>query len=304
MKVVLVNPSLDGNRANWFPIGLGYIAAVLRQAGFDVELIDIPGEGLTRAGFRARLAATKADAFGIGGIVTTFNNVVDTASYIRASHPNAFLFAGNTVGYSIPEILLSNSEISAIVLGEGEITAVELMKAVRDGRDLSGVQGLMYKKQDRSLTSTGEREPIENIDELPFPAWELMPMGRYFENTKYRYCVISTVRGCPFNCTYCCKTFMGYRIRYRTPASIMAELLAFRKKFGMDIFYFFDDLSTVNKSRMLEFCDLKRNSALRNIRWTISARANLVDDELIMALWTRPSESVPIGHRKVYHPEA
>ncbi len=284
MKIALINPALEMDSACWFPIGLGYIASVLRQAGFEVELIDILGEGLSRKAFRERLASVKADAFGIGGIVTAFNNVVDAAAYIRQEHPNALIFAGNTVAYSIPEILLKNSEVSAIVLGEGEDTTVEFMKAVRDGTELGGVKGLMYKAKDGTLVNTGEREPIKDIDTLPFPAWDLMPLKRYFKNAKLRYCVISTVRGCPFNCTYCCKTFMGYKIRYRTPASIMAELLAFQKKYGMDIFYFFDDLSTVNKPRMLEFCRLKMASPLKKVPWTISARVNLVDDELIANL--------------------
>ncbi len=284
MKVVLINPALEMNNACWFPIGLGYIASVLRRAGFEVELIDIIGEGLSRKDFQTRLASVKADAFGIGGIVTAYNNAVDAASYIRAAHPGAFIFAGNTVAYSIPELLLKTSEVSAIVLGEGEMTAAELMKAVRDGRPLTEVKGLMFKGRNGELVNTGERPPIENIDELPLPAWDLMPMERYFRNAKTRYCVISTVRGCPFSCTYCCKTFMGYRIRYRTPKSIMNELLVFNEKYGMDVFHFFDDLSTVNKSRMLEFCGLKMDSALKKVKWTITARVNLVDDELIKAL--------------------
>jgi anaerobic magnesium-protoporphyrin IX monomethyl ester cyclase len=284
MKVVLINPAVDMKNANWFPIGLGYIASVLQQAGFEVELIDIPGEGLIREDFQAKLSKVEADAFGIGGLVTAFNNVVDAAAYIRSAHPGAFLFSGNTVAYSIPEILLKNSEVSAIVLGEGEITVVELMRAVKEGRDLSEIKGLVYKDVNGNLVKTGNREAIKDIDALPFPAWDLMPIGRYFQNTKYRYCVVSTVRGCPYNCVYCCKTFMGYQIRYRMPASIMDELLTFHKKYGMDVFYFFDDLSTVNKARMLEFCRLKMNSIIKDVRWTISARVNLVDEELIIAL--------------------
>ncbi len=279
MKVVLINPALEMSNACWFPIGLGYIAASLREAGFEVELIDILGEGLTRHQFRERLKATRAEAFGIGGIVTAFNNVVDAVSYVREAHPEAFIFAGNTVAYSIPEILLRNSEVTAVVLGEGEVTAVELMRAVRDGGSFEGIKGLMYRGEGGRLVTTGEREPIKDIDKLPLPAWDLMPLERYFKNAKARYCVISTVRGCPFNCSYCCKTFMGYTIRYRTPPSVMAELLAFHARYGMDVFHFFDDLSTVNKARMLEFCRLKMGSAIKGVPWTISARVNLVDEE-------------------------
>jgi len=284
MKIVLINPALEMDNACWFPIGIGYVAAILRDAGFKVELIDILGEGLTRQAFQDRIASVKADAFGLGGIVTAFNNVVDTAAYIRKAHPNALIFAGNTVAYSIPEILLRNSEISVVVLGEGETTTLELIKAMQEGKPLSTIPGLMFKTPSGELINTGERPPIEEIDTLPFPAWDLMPLERYFKNVKARYCVISTVRGCPFTCTYCCKTFMGYKIRYRTPSSIIKELLAFQGRYGMDVFYFFDDLSTINKKRMMEFCFLKMGSSLKKVPWTISARVNLVDEEMIMAL--------------------
>lgn len=284
MKVVLINPAIEMNHRNWYSLGIGYIAAVLLKEGFEVEIVDIIGENLTKNDFINRIKNIKADCFGIGGIVTAFNNVVDAALYIREQHPQAFIFAGNTVAYSIPDIILKNSVIEAVVLGEGEITVCELMHAIKDKTNLSEVKGIMYKDKQGNVYTTGKREPIQDLDALPLPAWELMPLENYFRNTRSRYCIISTVRGCPYNCIYCCKTFIDYKVRYRSAESIIFELLEFYQRYNMDVIYFFDDLSTGNKKRIIDFCKLKINSKLAHIPWTLSARVNLFDDEIAQML--------------------
>ncbi len=284
MKVVLINPPIDTASRSWYPIGIGYIAAVLQNAGFDVELIDLIGENLSRQDFKARLRATGARCFGIGGIITALNSVLDIAGYIREYQPEAFIFAGNTVAYTIPEIILRHSAVNAVVMGEGELTAVELLRARERQADLQPVPGLFFRGNGGDLVQTPARDPLPDLDALPFPAWDLMPLENYFRNARHRYCVISTVRGCPYACTYCVKTFKDYKVRYRTAASIMAELLAFHDRYRIDSFYFFDDLSTINKPRMLEFCRLKMASDLRSATWTISARANLLDEDIAAAL--------------------
>ncbi len=132
--------------------------------------------------------------------------------------------------------------------------------------------------------ATEKREPIEDLDALPFPAWELLPLENYFRNAKNRYCLVSTVRGCPYNCTFCCKTFMGYKVRYRSPESILSELLEFHARYSISSFNFFDDLSMVKKRNLLRFCELKAKSELSSVPWTISGRVNLIDEELAKAL--------------------
>ncbi|RPJ06167.1 MAG: radical SAM protein [Spirochaetaceae bacterium] len=284
MDVVLVNPALEMRSRRWFPLGIGYIASFLRNNGKKIEIVDIPGENLDRESFQKRIKSLKAKYYGIGGIFTAFNNVIAAVEYIHEIHPDAFIFAGNTVAYSAPELLMSQCHVNAIVMGEGEVTTLELINAINNGVDLKNVKGIMFKDGDGKMHINEEREPIENLDALPFPAWDMLPIKKYFKKTNTRYCVISTVRGCPYNCIYCCKTFMGYKIRYRSAESIFAELLEFHRLFGMDIFYFFDDLSLINKNRILKFCELKKGSKLNKMPWTLSARVNSIDDEIAIAL--------------------
>ena len=165
----------------WYPIGICYVASSLIRAGFEVEIIDVIGENLTRNSFNKRLSECHADCFGIGGLVMAFNNVVDISVMIRNLYPDSFIFAGNTVGYTIPEILLKNSAITAIIMGEGEITTVELVNAVGTGNKLDEVKGIVYKNSNEKIIFTPPRPPIENLDILPLPAWDLVPMKNYFK---------------------------------------------------------------------------------------------------------------------------
>lgn len=284
LKVVLINPPIETHSRLWFSLSIACVAAFLLQEGFEVEVLDLIGEQLSRDEFRKRIQSTNAEYFGIGGIITAFNNVVDIAQYIRESHPDSVIFAGNTVAYTIPEIILKNSQIDIVVLGEGEVTASELLHTLQDGRKLEQVSGIAYKDQSKKIIKTAKRTPIKDLDRLPFPAWHLLPIENYFRNVHARYGLISTVRGCPYNCTFCCHTFMGYAARYRSAESVLAELLEFHKRYRIESFQFFDDLSMINKKNLTRFCELKARSELSPMPWTISGRINLMDEELGAAL--------------------
>lgn len=295
MKVTLINPPIDTKYRSWFPLGIGYIASVLREKGHEVELIDLIGTRISRAEFKEIVKNLKTDCIGMGGIVTAFNNAVDIVKYIREVHPDVFIFAGNTVAYTIPEILMKETSINAVICGEGELTVPDLVDACQEKRDLRQVKGIIFRDKSGELITTEKREPIANIDTIPYPAWDLMPMETYFKNANHRYCVISTVRGCPYNCGYCCKTFMDYKVRYRSAKSILEELLEFHKRYNISCFYFWDDISTINKERILEFCKLKMESELAPMEWNLAARANLIDEDIIIALKESNSKRIGFG---------
>lgn len=295
MKICLINPPVQMNRRLWYPIGICYVASSLIKAGFEVEIIDIIGENLSRKDFKKRLSSIDAKYFGVGGLVTAFNNVLDIVDMVREEYPNSFIFAGNTVGYTIPEILLQNSTVNAIIMGEGEITTVELINTIENEGKLEDVMGITFKNHMKNIIFTPPRPPIENLDDLPFPAWDLIPMKNYFENVGRNVYPISSVRGCPYNCIFCCKTFIGYKVRSRSPKCVMDELLEVKKLFNIDTFEFFDDLFMYNKKRFLEFCDLKINSPLKDMRWVCSARVNSLDEEVCEALTKSHCYELGIG---------
>lgn len=293
MKVCLINPPVQMNRRLFYPIGICYVAAALLKKGHEVEIIDIIGENLTRLDFEKRIKKSKANFFGIGGLIMAFNNVVDISQIIRNHHPLALIFAGNTVGSTIPEILLKNSEVGVVVLGEGEVTTCELVdnKIVQ----LKDIKGIAYINKTGSVKYTTTRIPIENLDKLPFPAWHLVPMKNYFNEYGKNVYPISSVRGCPYNCIFCCKTFIGYKVRSRSPESIIDELIKIKKLYNIESFIFFDDLFLYDKKRAIEFCELKNASELKGMGWTASARVDSIDVEIIKVLKESRCHELGIG---------
>ena len=293
MKICLINPPVQMNDRLWYPIGIGYVAASLIDNGHTIEIIDVIGENLSRGEFKERLANCHADFFGIGGLIMAFNNVVDIARIIKEIHPNSFIFAGNTVGSTIPEILLNNSSVDVIIMGEGEITTVDLVDAVKNERKLDEVEGIAFKNEGDDVIITPLRSPIQNLDDLPYPAWDLIPMKNYFKNYGRIVYPVSSVRGCPYNCIFCCKTFIGYKVRSRSPESILNELIEVKKRFDIESFVFFDDLFLYNKKRAMEFCQLKEESPLKDMEWTASARVDSLNGELLEAL--KRSNCIDLG---------
>ncbi len=281
MKVCLINPPLNMGSRAWYPIGIGYIAAYLLKDGFEVEIIDCIGDNLSRVEFKKRLVNCKADAYGIGGLIMAFNNVLEIANMVKETYPDAIIFAGNTVASTIPEILLSNSPIQVAVMWEGEYTTVNLMNALKDEISLKTVKGIIFKDKDGNIIKTLEQTIIKDLDELPFPAWDLIPMKNYMENINYNY-PISSVRGCPYNCTFCCKTFLLNKVRARSPQHIINEIIEAKKRFNIKKFCFFDDLFIYNRNRVMEFCDLKINTPeIKEIPWECSARVNLITEKMV-----------------------
>jgi anaerobic magnesium-protoporphyrin IX monomethyl ester cyclase len=285
MNVVLINPPLrTQDLPVYYPIGICSIASYLRQNGHKVKILDINGFRWSKAKFKKIFDKEPVEAVGIGGLVTAFNHVYWLSDYIKSVKPNVPIFAGNTVASTIPEILLKNTKVDIVVMGEGEVTTLELIQRLEDGKSLEGLKGVWYKNNDSKIIENPSREPIENLDSLPFPAWDLIPMERYLKNfiaaTGYSSAPISTVRGCPFNCSFCCKTFIGYSVRSRSPENCIQEIKLLVGKYKIEGFLLFDDLFIYNKQRAMRFCDLLLEEGLDYLKWSSSARANLITKEL------------------------
>jgi len=296
MKICLINPPVEMKYRYWYPIGIGYVASFLLKAGFEVEIIDCIGDNLSRAGFKEQLAQSKADAFGIGGLIMAFNNVVEISYMIKQMYPDAFIFAGNTVACTIPEVLISNSAVQVVIMWEGEYTVVNLMKTIKNGNSLETVKGIVFRNKDGEFIKTTDQPVIRDLDELPLPAWDLIPMENYFKNTVTF--PISTVRGCPYNCIYCCKTFLLNKVRARSPQHVINEMVEAQRQFKFKIkrVAFFDDLFMYNKKRVIEFCNLKMSTPLiKSLPWDCSGRVNLITEEIVKKMIEANCVSIGCG---------
>jgi radical SAM superfamily enzyme YgiQ (UPF0313 family) len=144
-KILFINPCLRHDAKNKYPpVGLGYILTAVQKAGIDFDLIDMDVQTMSIEDLCERIRREKYDICALGCIVTSLRLVKEIASVIREINPKATIIAGNSVASSIPELLLRNTEVDIAVVGEGDVTIVELLEAIMKDRPLYEVRGIGF----------------------------------------------------------------------------------------------------------------------------------------------------------------
>jgi anaerobic magnesium-protoporphyrin IX monomethyl ester cyclase len=284
MNILLINPPLYGvDSEPRFPLGLGYIASVLRNDGHSIQIIDANAFKLTDDQIVKMASSNKFDAIGLTGLITQFKQVQRLASIIKKTNFKTPIVLGGGLASAAPEVILNKTGVDIVVVGEGERTASELFQVIENGGRLENVSGLVFKNDD-TILNTGPRKPIGEVSSLPFPAWDLFPMERYFNKSVMcmpkRWISIITTRGCPYQCTFCFHGIFGHRYRARTAENVFKEIELLHQKYGVTGFVFEDDTFVLDKKRIYGLCHLITESKLK-IYWMCNARIDLVDEELV-----------------------
>jgi radical SAM superfamily enzyme YgiQ (UPF0313 family) len=174
-----------------------------------------------------------------------------------------------------------------LVLGEGELTFAEFISQYRSHKNsieaiLDKIHGLAYKTVDGSIKINPPRELVKNLDGLPFPAHDLIDITKYSNllASSTQLANIITSRGCPYQCTFC--DMRKTPFRYRSPENIIAEIRCLAER-GIKEFYLQDDSFTINRNRVIDFCNLLIQEKI-NIKYKISSRVDRLDDELLELL--------------------
>lgn len=284
MNITLVYPPFGyGKRSRYFPFGLAYIAALLEKE-HAVTIVDMEGEDLDLDSALARIIEAEPVLVGFGGMITRFRMVRDLAQRLRSELPGVFLIAGNSGATTIPELYTSACGLDAVVMGEGEVTSVELARAVESGRNWRDVPGIAFRDDNGKLVYSKTRELIGDLDSLPWPAWDIFPIETYISSVDHRqkrarHLEVVASRGCPFNCVYCYRIF-GRTVRRRSPASIVDEICELVRRYDIHYTGFPDDLFTSNREFVLETCRLLR-TRVPDISWSCLGRVNTVDEQLL-----------------------
>ena len=233
----------------WPPLGLAYLGAVLVQDGYDVEIRDLVAEGQGRTedveGGMVRLGLPQREVetllrerspriVGISNNFTAFRaDAMQLARLVRECLPDAMIVLGGAHASMDPELLLNTGNVDAVVLGEGEFIFQDLVKAVCAGQleQARQIQGTSWRVNGR-IVHNGVRDPIPNLDSIPFPAYRLLSMERYIWQRKANFAAVMrrpvghmiTSRGCRYNCIFCSTKKHFRRLRTRTPANVLAEM--------------------------------------------------------------------------------
>jgi anaerobic magnesium-protoporphyrin IX monomethyl ester cyclase len=271
------HPSNDNSIFRFPPLGLGYIAAYLKQHDVSVSLIDCTF--LSREEVLEKINQSPPRIIGIYAMFSMKNQAIQLAKLLRNNCE--LLVAGGPLPTSNPESFMEDFDVVAI--GEGEKTMLDLVHAVESGADLSNVRGIgFHTKNNGALKLTPPREFIQNLDSVPFPARDLFDnqaYKTYFENNfGYATTSVMTSRGCPFQCDFCSRPVFGNQFRTRSAANIVDEIEQVQT-FGYDRVWFADDCFTLNRKRFIDICDeiIKRRI---KIGWECLSRVDTIDGEV------------------------
>ena len=309
MKVLLINPperkvirsnlpsSVEELRGKNPPIGLLYVAAVLRGAGHDVSLFDAHAEDASYADAGRRAARLKPDVVGIGFNSFTYLDALEVARAVRNEWPAATIVAGGVQPFLYPSETLAQPEFDAIFAGEAEEQLVRAFE-IMESKGLEGVEGgsvAGFAKKGDDLTGFAPAPLIKELDSVPMPAWDMLDHGRYSSLITHLkpVTIMITSRGCPYRCRYCALSPTGKVYRAHSPGRVVEEMKVCR---GLGIRYLllYDEVFSINRRRVMEICDLIRKEGLR-IPWMARVTADTVDFEMFKAMRSAGCDTVTMG---------
>ena len=292
MRVLLINPYYPISETPSPPLGLAYLAAVLVQAGVEVKILDYVVYPYRRDALESVLKEFKPQVAGATAVSMTFDHARRVLSDVKTIDPEILtVMGGPHVTFCAQETLEAFSELDAVVIGEGEETLVELLRAVECARNFDAVGGIAYRAGSKIMT-TAKRNWIKDLDALPFPARHLLPLGRY--RTLGMPISMTTSRGCPYKCIFCVgRKMVGAKVRYPSADRVANELqyLADLKFHQINIA---DDLFTANQNHCLAICEkiLQRNL---EINWTSFARVDKISEKLLSRMKAAGCTAVSFG---------
>jgi radical SAM superfamily enzyme YgiQ (UPF0313 family) len=284
MKILLVVYDND-SFLHVFPIGLGYIAAVLRLQGMEVKIWNqdmhhYPDEALT-----GYLDQEKFDLVGIGVVAGyyQFKKLLALSKAVNRSKNRPIFVLGGHGPSPDPEYFLKKTQADVIVLGEGEDSIIELTRAIAEKRDYRQITGIAVRSGDEIFINA-RRPLIQEIDEIPFPAYDLFPMEYYRlfrspDSTGRDFGLpVLSGRGCKFRCNFCYRMDKGFRPR--SPDAIIAEIRFLIEKYRVTRISFMDELLMSSRSRIEEICRALIKAKL-NIKWGCSGRLNYAAPDIL-----------------------
>lgn len=286
VDLLLINPpwALPGTRGflqNGLPaLGILSIASYAEQQGFKVAVLDVHIERLDDRETQTRIAAMKPRVAGITVLTNTAIPAHRIARLCRAAAPGCTVVVGGVHAEALPQDMLRNSAIDAVVRGDGEEPMVEILQ----GKPLSEVRNVSYR-DGRRLVHNPNRPIEKDLDKYPLPAYHLIDFKRYFPavGTYRRLPAINMLmtRGCVGRCTFCNSAMTT--LRTRSAASVAEQVKLLRERYGIRQVQFYDDTFTAMRKNVFEFCRLMAQQRV-DVTWTAYIRADCFSDEMAAAM--------------------
>lgn len=274
------------------PLGIASIAAYLRQNGISVGIIDAEAEDLSISDLKLKINKIKPEIVCITTMTPTIHN--DLAAAKIAKDSGAIVVMGGPHINAMPKETLQLDYIDFGIRGEGEYPTLKLIEAIDRKISYQDVPGLVWKDQNKHIIMNNPYIH-NNIDELPFPARDLLPYEKYFSLiSKGRLTTICPGRGCPFTCGFCFKQPSDNKVRFRNPKLVVDEVEEVINKYGIQEINFVSDTMTVKKDFIEDFCNelLARNI---NVSWIAPTRVDCITPELLKLMKKAGCRSLRFG---------
>lgn len=296
LDLLLINPSLDWRfdqekrlalRVNEdIPnqetphIGMAYLLAVAKKQGLRAKYIDMVMEGFSPEELVDYAAETKPLLIGLTAFTVQIKSAMEIATRIKRMFADVKICIGGPHATAIPKQTLEECPaFDFVICGEGEELLPKIFDFLKNKKNLSELKGIATRTKPEALWN-----PIENLDELPFPAWEEFDLskypGTYPHRTKMELPMIAG-RGCPYRCVFCCRS-LGGRARLRSVSSVMAEIEHNIEKFKCESIAFLDETFTVSMGWIEEFFKALVDRGLdKKISWSCSTRVTNMSLDLL-----------------------
>ncbi len=307
MKILLINPF----GSNWVegiadhtdiairmaPIGILSLASYLMQAGHQLKVYDCRNTPeINRQQIRDFLDRFKPDIVGFSAVTSSFMNAYALAEEIKRLQPQVkIVFGGVHVSALKEKILAQFTAIDLVVCGEGE----KAMAEIAANHPLEAIQGLVWR-QNGQIIRNAPRTDLCQLDSLPFPAYHLLEgfpkkyRGALFNYPRPPQATIISSRGCVYQCSYCDRSVYGQSFRFNSAEYLYAQMRHLKDNFGVRHIFFYDDLFTFNRQRIVKLCGLLKEKPL-GITFNCSVRLGHIDDELLKLLKSAGCWMVSLG---------
>lgn len=273
---------------NHFPLNIGYLSAVLKKHGYSVKIYSQDIFHYTNIQLAIYLQKHDFDIIGISFLAARYSETIKPLCQVVNNYKkNAWLVLGGHGPSPVPIFMLKDTKADIIAIGEAEETILELLHAKFNNKSLSQIKGIAYKDKEQYRINE-RRFPIQDLDSIPFPEWELFFMEKYSTCLKYpgmdkkdKLFPILTSRGCLNKCTFCYRMENGMRLR--SIENVVNEIFILHNLYDITYFNIYDEMFGWPKKRIFEFRD-KLEAYNLNIKYFCAARVDSMDKETLQAL--------------------
>jgi len=274
------------------PMGILSLASYLRtKFDLDVKLINQRAEGCSEEEIIRQAIDFESDIVGFGAITTCAHTLGDLTRGVRQGLPDALIMVGGPHTSAFRAKVLEDTAADVAVVGEGELAFEAVMLARFEGGEFSEIPGLIWRSPDGEIvTNDGQMPMVEDLDTLPFPAFDLIDVSKYWRLqsmppiARRKYISLVSSRGCPYQCMWCHSIF-GKRFRGHSAERMVDEIEHYIRTYGIDDVEFLDDIFNLNHDRIIEFCELAQRRNLKfKIAFPNAVRTDILTQEMIDAL--------------------